>query len=85
MRKLDSTWLPFLKGGSTEQGIAGVTDRMNELIAENDLQVINVETVYRTNWFGRPVEPSGIRVWWMREAPPSAMELVQPLWDQVSS
>lgn len=85
MRKLGSTWLPFLKGNTTDQNMTGVTDRMNELIAEHDLQIINVETVFRTNWLGRTVEPCGLRVWWMHEAPLSVMELVQPLFDQVNT
>ncbi|MDH4602378.1 MULTISPECIES: hypothetical protein [Pseudomonas syringae group] len=85
MRKLGSTWLAFLKGDSTEQNMKGVTERMNELIAEHDIEVINVETVYRTNWFGRPVEPCGLRVWWLAESPLTALELVQPLWDQIDT
>ncbi|GKS08529.1 hypothetical protein PSTH1771_25955 [Pseudomonas syringae pv. theae] len=63
----------------------GVTERMNEMVAEHDLQVINVETVYRQNWLGRPVEPCGLRVWWLRESPLSAQELVQPLFDEINT
>lgn len=85
MRKLGSTWLPFLKGNTTEQNMNGVTERMNEVVAEHDLEVINVETVYRTNWLGRPVEPCGIRVWWLVESPLSVKAVVQPLFDQINS
>jgi hypothetical protein len=85
MRKLGSTWLPFLKGNSTEQNMSGVIERMNEVIAERDLQVLNVETVYRTNWLGRAVEPTGLRVWWLAESPLSAQALVQPLFDQINT
>ncbi|MDX9625914.1 hypothetical protein [Pseudomonas fragariae (ex Marin et al. 2024)] len=85
MRKLGSTWLPFLKGDSTEQNMNGVTERMNEMISEHDLHVVNVETVYATNWLGRPVEPCGMRVWWLAESQLSAQELVQPLFDRINT
>lgn len=85
MHKLRSTWLPFIKGDSIEQNMNGATDRMNELIAENDLQVVNVETVYRTNWIGRVVEPCGLRVWCLYEAPLSLEEIINSEYDKVNS
>lgn len=78
MRNLGSTWLPFFVNASAEQNMTICTDRMNALVAQHDLQIINVETMYRTNWLGRVTEPRGLRVWWLSEEPLSAIELAQP-------
>ncbi|EMU5677214.1 TPA: hypothetical protein RY214_004786 [Pseudomonas aeruginosa] len=84
MKQVGSTWIPFFKGDSSESGIAASTQRINELIAEHEIRVINVETVYRTSWLGRPIEPCGLRVWWESERL-TATELTQPLFDAVNN
>jgi hypothetical protein len=85
MEQIGTTWLPFIKGSSVDENLSGVVSQMNEFVAENELQVINVETVYRTHWYGRAVEPCGIRVWWRGEPPLTAQEAVLKLFDQVST
>ncbi|WP_057382787.1 hypothetical protein [Pseudomonas aeruginosa] len=84
MKQVGSTWIPFFKGDSPECGMAASTQRINALIAENEIRVINVETVYRTNWLGRPIAPCGLRVWWESEHV-TAAELTQPLFDAVNT
>ena len=84
MKQVGSTWIPFYKGDSVESGIAASTQRINQLIADHDIRVINVETIYRTSWLGRPIEPCGLRVWWESEHR-SAAELTEPLFDAVDS
>jgi len=37
---------------------------INSFITHNQGEIINIETEYQTSWFGRPLEASGIRVWW---------------------
>ncbi|WP_411961179.1 hypothetical protein ACK3BE_33430 (plasmid) [Pseudomonas mandelii] len=85
MSKIGTTWFPFFKGKSVEENLEGAVNRVNEIVAENDLQVINIETVYRTNWLGRAIEPCGLRVWWRGEPTLTAKEAVQSLFDQVNS
>lgn len=85
MAMIGTTWLPFLKGISVEENREMVVSRLNEFVAENDLRVINVETVYRTDWLGRAVEPCGLRVWWEGEPVLTAQEAVQSLFDQVNT
>lgn len=84
MIQVGSTWLPFFKGDNHEYGMAASTQRINELIAEHEIRVINVETVYRTDWLGRPIAPCGLRVWWESERL-TAAELTQPLFDDVNN
>ena len=85
MSKIGTTCFPFFKGNSIEENLEGAVNRVNEVITENDLQVINIETVFRTNWFGRAVEPCGLRVWWRGELNPTVQESMQRLWDEVNS
>lgn len=80
MKVLGSTWIPFFKGDSAEEGMAASTRRINQLIADHGIRVINVETVYRTSWLGRPIAPCGLRVWWESEHL-TADELTQPPFD----
>lgn len=84
MRQLGTTWIAFIKGNSAEQSMPAAINRINEMVAESDMRVINVETVYRTNWLGRPIEPCGLRVWWEIEKL-TAAEITQPLYDQVNT
>ena len=84
MTQVGSTWIPFIKGDTLERGMAASTQRLNELIAENDIRVINVETVYRTNWLGRPIAPFGLRVWWESDHA-TAADLIQQLFDAVNT
>lgn len=85
MSKVGTTWLPFFKGNSVDENIQAALTSLNELATENDLQVINVETVYGKDWLGRPVEPCGLRAWWVGVPPLTVAESVQVLFDQVSS
>ncbi|MBV5843182.1 hypothetical protein ACM72X_23470 [Pseudomonas aeruginosa] len=84
MKQVGTTWIPFFKGDSTERSMAASTQRINALIADHEIRVISVETVYRTSWLGRPIAPCGLRVWWESERL-TAAELTQPLFDAVNT
>jgi hypothetical protein len=64
MSKIGTTWFPLFKGGSVEKNFEIVIDGVNQFVTDNNLRVINIETVHETDWLGRPTEVRGVRVWW---------------------
>jgi len=85
MSQIGTTWLPFFKDSDPAVSEVQAVEAINRMVVETGVRVINIETVYRTNWFGRVVGPCGHRVWWEGEPTPTVDEYLQQMFDQINS
>jgi phosphoribosylaminoimidazole-succinocarboxamide synthase len=85
MSQIGKTWFPYFKDSDPAVSEVQAVEAINRMVVETGVRVINIETVYRNNWFGRAVEPCGHRVWWEGEPTPTVAESLQQLFDQVNS
>lgn len=82
---LHTVFFEFVRSGSPAKELNQTLSLVRERFDDTGHRIINVETVEPQTFMGFQLKSGGLRIWYEEQPSPTPMEVVQPLWDQVSS
>jgi len=82
---LQTVFFEFVLSESPAKELNQTLSLVREKFNDTGHRIINVETVEPHTFMGFQLKAGGLRIWYEAQSSPTPMELVQHLWDQVST